>query len=382
MPSGDADVDLVGIELLRAAGEDRAADRAMSTLAQAYPGDPLVGVRMAFVEFDAGQVARSLELLESIEEDLQRLPGARTLRAKLWIRSGRADLGERALRGLLQDPVEGPGAGFALVDLLTLDERFGDALAVLAAVRARDPDRADLVLVHARLLHDVWALDEAAELLDACRARHPGLALVALQRAELAVARGDRDLAVAELAVVTRDDAFTRAHRDRVLGVQEAVASERPSFTARDLLAVVRGASEPAARRQAFEALQGEDLLRRAAVAAALGQSDPILRAVAVRRMEPRDPGFSGTLQRALGDPDPRVRGASARRLPEVGDPEVGLGLAHEALAAEENPYAFRAIHEALSALRGADVALPPGGESDPLVRSKTREAWSRECPE
>ena len=145
-------------------------------------------------------------------------------------------------------------------------------------------------------------------------------------------------------------------------------------------------ASETAAAVEAaavaFPAWRDTPPLRRAAVAAALGQSEPILRVVAVRASEPMDPMFSDGLRRGLADPDPRVRGASARRLAEDPDPILALDLARGALRAEEDAYAFRAIHEAMTVLVGTKVELPPGGESDPTVRSKTREAWSRECPE
>ena len=379
LPSGDPDQDLVSVALLRSSGEDRAADDAVLALAQAYPTDPLVITRAAFQASAAGSPRRVLELLGVIEVPLELLPGARVLRAKAWIATGMPAEGERALRELLRDPVEGPSAAFALIDLLTLDERFGDAIAVMAAVRAASPERVDLALVHARLLHDVWSLDEAARILDGLFGEHPDLALLALQRAELSVARGERERAAAFLAAVTGDDAFVRSHRDRVLGLQEVLDAERPSWTARDLLALVRGGEGLAARRQAFEALLDEGPLRRAAVAAALGQSEPILRVVAVRASEPMDPMFSDGLRRGLADPDPRVRGASARRLAEGPDPILALDLARGALRAEEDAYAFRAIHEAMTVLVGTKVELPPGGESDPTVRSKTREAWSRE---
>lgn len=382
LPSGDPDEDLVSVALLRSSGQDRAADEAVLSLVQAYPTDPLVLTRAAFQASASGNPRRVLELLGAIVVPLELLPGARVLRAKAWIASGLPGQGERALRELLRDPVEGPAASFALIDLLTLDERFGDAIAVMAAVRAAAPERVDLALVHARLLHDVWALEEAARILDDLGGAHPGLALLALQRAELSAARGEREEAAASLASVTGDDSFVRSHRERVLGLQEVLGSERPSWTARDLLALVRGGDGLAARRQAFEALLDDGPLRRAAIAAALGQSEPILRVVAVRASDPADPMFTDGLRRGLVDPDPRVRGASARRLAEAPDPILALDLARRGLRAEEDPYAFRAIHEALTVLVGTKVELPPGGESDPTVRSKTREAWSRECPE
>lgn len=381
-PSGDVDADLVSVELLRVSGEAGAADDVLRALLQADPDDPVVCLRVAEIEARLGRTADALRLLERASPFLDAMPGARALRGRLWIEAGRAADGERTLRALLQDDEEGPVAAFALVDLLTIAERFGDALAVVSAVRARDPDRLDLQVVHARLLHDVWDLEGASAVLEASAALHPDVPLVALQRAELAVAAGDRSGAVEALSRVTSDDPFARAHRDRVLGVQAALESDPPSLTARDLLAMIRGAPSAGARRQAFEALLGEELLRRAAVAAALGQSDPILRVVAVRALQPEDPMFTDGLEQALADPDPRVRGAAARRLPEAGDASLGLDLARTALVAEENPYAFRAVHEALTVLVGAKVVLPPGGESDPSVRSKTRQAWSRECPE
>jgi tetratricopeptide (TPR) repeat protein len=382
VPSGDADADLVSVALLRAASDHRTADDVLVALLQANPSDPLIVFRVAEVDARAGRSAQALRLLDGIAGSLAGIRGARTLRAAVAIELGRETEGERALRELLVDPEEGPSAAFALVDLLTVAERFGDALAVLSAARSRLPERLDLQVVQARLMHDVWDLSGAADVLAEAAECHPGVALVALQRAELAVAAGDRPGAMENLAAATVDDAFSRAHRDRILGVQAAIESDPPSLTARDLLAMIRGAPSAGTRRQAFEAMQGEDVLRRAAVAAALGQSDPILRAVAVRAGQPGDPMFTDSVRRALADPDPRVRGAAARRLPEIPGSGAGLGLARKALTAEEDPYAFRALHEALTALVGAKVPLPPGGEGDPSVRSKTRQAWSRECPE
>jgi hypothetical protein len=154
------------------------------------------------------------------------------------------------------------------------------------------------------------------------------------------------------------------------------------SLSARDLLAMLRGAAGIGDRAAALRALLGSAATADYAIEVAFLQDDPVLRVMAVRAIRSDAAGFAAALEVGLADADARVRGASARRLDELPDDIRAVDLAREALGAEEDGYAFRALHEALAARLGPLVSLPAGGEMDPVTRRVTRAAWRRPCPE
>jgi thioredoxin-like negative regulator of GroEL len=382
VPSGDALDDLLSVRILERDGPRDRARLALHAARRAHPADPLIALHAARVALEDGDGATAAALLADLEARGVEHPALRLLLGQALLADDRPEAGERLLR---EELAAGPGFGaaaLALCDGLTAAERFEDALAVLAAARRRDPVRADLRLVEARLLHDTWQLGAAAAALEALLAESPELAVVRVQLAEVERARGDLDRGRALLDGVPAGDPWAAGQGRRLAELREDLRGQRPTLPPSDLLAMVRGAEPLAVRLRAFDALAAVPETRDAAIRAGFAQPEVGLRVRAVRAFPVDEPGFADDLAVAIRDPDGRVRGTALRRTAEIGDPILGPRLARDALLAEEDPYAFRAAHEALTARLGPRVVLPPGAERDPAVRRQTREAWRSVCPE
>ena len=50
--------------------------------------------------------------------------------------------------------------------------------------------------------------------------------------------------------------------------------------------------------------------------------------------------------------------------------------LVLEALTAEQDPYAFRSLHQAMQGLTGAVIEIPFGAAKDPEQRRRLVQAW------
>lgn len=381
VPSGDPDADLAICAAWLARGARDRARPAFAALLRVHPRDPLVVLANArFLLADGDPIAAGALLDELAERgvdhpDLPLLRGAAQLRA--GDPNGAVLLREELARG--PHPVR---AALELCDHLTAVELFGDAAAVCAAALLREPDHVDLRLLEARLLHDRWQLDAAAAALDELLARRPDLAPARVQRAEIERARGASAAGRAVLAELDPNDPWCADHARRLDELRRDLLSERSALTPRDLLAMVRGAPGIDARMQALEAMLAVPATRDAAIRVGFLQEAPVLRVLAIRAIPGDDPALADDLTAAAADPDARVRATAFVRTADL--PELGpaVRLLSSALAAEEDPYAFRAAHDALVARLGPRVTLPPGGEHDPTVRNAVERAWRRHCPE
>ena len=375
-----------------------AVDTARTTLDDAvkrWPDHPAPLWFRARLALAAGQLEDARADLDGVVARGGHHPMLEIQRARLTILRGDFAGGERVLREELAEgdvPVE---AAIVLVQSLLTQELHGEALAVLAAAQRRVGPNARLARLRLLVLQETWDLDAAEATAATWLETHPDDVAIRWSTVDLARARGDLATALARLDALEAD-AGPEVRRmfgaEMLAGTRreltEAIESGRPMLTPQDLLAQVRGATNDATRLQALQALLATPQTRAAAIRVGWQQSDlDVLRVTVVRAFDPASPYFRARLQAALGDPSPAVRASAAKRIPELptpgeGKPDPAIRLLLAALDAEEDDYAFEAVHRALTARVGARVRMPLAGARDPEVRSRIRNEWRQICPE
>jgi hypothetical protein len=287
----------------------------------------------------------------------------------------------RAQLALAADPTE---PALELARLLDSEQRIGEALVVIDVARRRRPDEPALAVARAGVLRDLGRRPEAIAELQQLRASavgkelHPGLLF---ELGELLWLEGDAAAAAAllqEIEAGHASHAWLLLHSDEVASMRTALASGQPprAERMRDLLGDLRGSADASRRRRAFDALLelGGDAAVRA-VAAVLEDADPGLRRQGVLAAEVSGAQLAEFCALALSDAAAPVRIAGAARAVELPVAEAA-GLLLPTLAAETDPEAFVALHDALRRVTGVGAALPAGAAGDAAARTAAVAEW------
>jgi len=280
-----------------------------------------------------------------------------------------ASAGEAELReqlALAADPVP---AAQELVVRLAADERFDEALAVVAAARRRS-DSPWLSVLQASVLRDLGQRHAAlAELLQL--RNQVGVASFApalqIEIAELQWLEGQKSEAAATLtslrsAVGDSAPAAILAKLERLASEVGAAPAPR-TIAVRDLLGNLRGAPTATARLDALDRLMRVDAdaeVQRRAILVASGDQASSVRARAVQLAAPAEADREEFCRVALADAAPLVRRfAIARTVELLGG--AGTRVLVERLAVETDESLFVALDAAL-------CRVVPGNEPHPLA--------------
>lgn len=296
-----------------------------------------------------------------------------------------ASAGEAELREQLATAADPVPAAHELVARLGADERFADALAVVAAARQRS-DSPWLPVLQASVLRDLGqrhaALAELLQLRSKVGAESFAPALQ-IEVAELQWLEGQKAEAAATLASLRAAIGATApapvlAKLERLANEVGAAAAPR-TIAVRDLLGNLRGAPTATARLAALDRLVRADAdpeAQRRAIQVAAGDEASSVRARAVQLAAPSEPEREGFCREALADAAPLVRRfAVARTVELLGG--AGTGLLFERLAVETDESLFVAIDAAL-------CRVVPGNEphvlavGDAAQRREVVAKWQR----
>ena len=280
-----------------------------------------------------------------------------------------ASAGEAELReqlALAADPVP---AAQELVVRLAADERFDEALAVVAAARRRS-DSPMLSVLQASVLRDLGqrhaALAELLQLRNQVGAASFAPALQ-IEIAELQWLEGQKSEAAATLtslrsAVGDSAPAAILAKLERLASEVGAAPAPR-TIAVRDLLGNLRGAPTATARLDALDRLMRVDAdveVQRRAILVAAGDEASSVRARAVQLAAPAEADREDFCRVALADAAPLVRRfAIARTVELLGG--TGTRVLVERLAVETDESLFVALDAAL-------CRVVPGNEPHPLA--------------
>ncbi|MCC6784140.1 MAG: tetratricopeptide repeat protein [Planctomycetes bacterium] len=381
---GELERDLAGLRHLARIGERAAAIERAHALVRLVPGDPLPGLLLARLLLEAGQPDAALQALERLPAAAGVAELARPWRGLAWLFTGDLARAEPELREELARGREGALAARALAKALCALERHGDAEAVLGAALVRVPDEPELAFAMAELQRDLFRRDAADRALREITGRWPDFAAAALALAELCFERAQDEACAAALATLPRSalEPGSRARLAELEAARAALVEGRPRrIAARALLAALRG-GDAAERRTALAVLLATVETREAAFCAACTHGEAPLRELAVRAL-PADEARLVEYLAALADDEAlAVRRAVAERGAALADRSDSAWLLSRVLDAEEDPAAFRGVHDALCAKLGGLVELAPGAETDPRRRDQVREAWRMRCPE
>ena len=289
---------------------------------------------------------------------------------------------EADLRTRLAEAADPRPAAFALVDLLVADERLSEAVAVVEAAQQRRPAK-ELALLRCRLLFDLARFDVAAHELRFLIATSPEPRL-RYELAEAERALGHLDACAAELEHLLTEDRATEFVQQRLEVLQQIAkevreelrAGKRLSWSAKELLATLRGSPSVTRRLHALDtlALEGGPAATRG-LQLALADAEPSVRARALRiYVQAADEPLT-VVELGLADAAWIVRGTAADLALTLA-PAQARGPLLEALAREQNPYVYRRLHEAALGLTHAAVRLAPEGENDPKMRAALAAAW------
>lgn len=378
---GELDADLATALQLAVSGDRKAAIARLSSLVRLAPHDAVPSLLLARVLVEAGEAASALEVLERLPDRAEIRTLARPWRGLARLLLGELDAAAPDLREELATGTQGALAGRALARAYAALELHGEAAAVLDAACARFPANVELAFAVAELLRDRFEREAADGALRAITGRWPEFAPAHLALAELAYERGDDAGCRAALATMPSGgrDLGTQVRRAELEAALSDASEGRPrALPARALLAAVRGGN-PDDRATALAALMAAGETREAAFCAACTHGDANLRVRAIRSVPPDESRLGAYLDAVADDVDPTVRLAVAERSRELDDAASAARLLSKVLDAEEEPAAFRRVHEALVARRGPAVDLPRDGESDPRTRERVRSAWRQQ---
>ncbi len=378
---GEIDADLATALQLAVNGDRPAAISRLRSLVRMAPHDSVPSLLLARVLVEAGEAGSALEALERLPDRAEFQTLARPWRGLARLQLGDLDAAASDLREELATGTQGALAGRALARAYAALELHGEATAVLHAACARFPADVELAFAAAELLRDRFEREAADGALRAITGRWPEFAPAHLALAELAYERGDDAGCRAALAAMPMQDLDpgTRARRGELDTALVGLVEGRPrALPARALLAAVRG-GRAGERATALAALMTAGETREAAFCAACTHGDADLRVRAVRSVPPDEPRLDAYLDTVADDVDSTVRLAVADRSRELDDAAAAARLLSKVLDAEEEPAAFRRVHEALVARRGPAVDLPQDGESDPGTRKRVRSAWRQQ---
>lgn len=292
---------------------------------------------------------------------------------------------ERLRREVATGPDPVPAA-MELAQWLIHAERHADALAVVMAALERKPGDPRLMGGRAILLRDLGRRSDAlAVLTELCGGRpakelHPS---VLCERAELEWQAGRnavaRDL-LSSLEQAHAGDPWLVENAQMLAALTTAVAKPAPPRpSARDLLGDLRGASDPQRRMAVYKFLrEAGPAVRHQATCVAAHDPHPALRAAAIHDSVV-EPGALGAVCLAgLRDPDAFVRRAAARRTKDL-PAAAAAAILVAALAVENDPEAFAALHEELAERQPGGPALPFGAAADAEVRRAVAAAWQKQ---
>ena len=317
-----------------------------------------------------GDVGPSLLVAPSPDWQLRSIPRATEVR----------------LRERLATEADPTDAALELVWLLDRSERHEHALQVLDAALRRLPDAPALQAARAGILRDLGQRHEAVAALVVLREKqgvknlHPGLLV------ELAELQGMEGLRLAGQQTLSGLRAYHADHewvRDRgaeLAALDLALQAPKPDqIRVRDLLGNLRGCPDPVERLLAFEALLrlgGEARVRAEAVS--LGDRESQVRARAVTEAQVQEDVLAEFCSVALIDTAVEVRVAAAGRttaLPAV----QASALLLRAMAVEDSPEAFCAIHAVLRRMAGSGNALSLDAAADPVRRAAELAEWRKQ---
>jgi hypothetical protein len=145
----------------------------------------------------------------------------------------------------------------------------------------------------------------------------------------------------------------------------------------REVRAILRGSKDRTKRLHALSQLasaQSQEVVRRE-VSEYLNDPDPELRKSSLRLLRTRRVLEPGDVKAALADADATVRAAAAP-MAVLFPGREGVEVLLASLQREEDPAAFRALHDTLKDVSKTSVFLEPGAEAKPEKRAALVEAW------
>ncbi len=163
--------------LLAEIGEMNEARWLLEAATERHPGHEALIVGLAETSLRVGDAAAALAALDRLPADTPRAAYAEVLRARAVVQSGRLDEGLSILEAAEQRYGEPVLYGHERIDLLRLEDRDAEALAVVRAMQAHDdvPDaeRAGLAVREAELVAEVEGAASALRLTEALLAADP-----------------------------------------------------------------------------------------------------------------------------------------------------------------------------------------------------------------
>ena len=371
------------------------ATAALNALTSDAPNCALAWLWLGQVRSAAGDAAAAVTCLRRslvVEREVGRTshPALRFELARNLLQTEELDEGLR----LLREEIAGGSRRVAAAELVAQVEgesgEFESALAALDAVLDEVPDEPTLVVVKAVLLGDQLRFDEAANLLQQ-RGQRIDRATLVQQRALLQRQRGDVQGALALLTEAI--DQASAAPSDTTSATVQAVRAEleadrqartRRDVRVREILGRVRFARQPIERVDAVRLLcKNAPAAVQAAVRWGLRDPNEAVRIAAITSGLPHCDNAIDLLQTGLQDKASLVRAAAATaastRPPSRAASRPLLALLVDSIAQEAEPDAFRAMHRALIALSGRDLAMPFDGERTPAVRARLAQEWRQE---
>jgi len=302
---------------------------------------------------------------------------------------------EQDLRQELSVASDPTDCALELAGLLADLERHREALAVLTTARQRSANQSLRVAI-AGVHRDLGQRHLAVAALEAVLIEEGSLAMSPALQLELAELQWLEGSPAAALATTS---GLRRAHADGPWFAQHAAAVQAlelevgtqaapTKVRVRDLLGNLRGAPGPLVRLRTLEELlklaDGLPTSRRSGgmsivdrtLAIGLADEAGVVRARAIQLGAPRVAEPELLFRAALRDADPMVRtvtaAASAERLQTAALPQL-----IEAIAAEQDPKVFRAIHEAASSIASGGPTLAPDDELHAERRAALAVAWT-----
>ncbi len=302
---------------------------------------------------------------------------------------------ERDLRQELSTAADPADCALELAGLLADLERHREALAVLTTARQRSANPALRVAI-AGLQRDLGQRHLAVAELVAVRTEQGAVAMspaLQMELAELQWLEGSREAALATISDLRRAHAeapWLAKHAAAVDALELEVGMQKAPnrVRIRDLLGNLRGAPGVLVRLRTLEELvkladglpadrrDGGMSLRDRAVAIGLADDAGVVRARAIQLAAPKVAAPEILFRTALRDADAIVRTVTAESSVERLR-DGALPLLVEAIAIEQDPKVFRALHEAARSIVVGAPTLAPDEELVAERRAALAKAWS-----